>query len=115
MPYAAWRAIGSVGCARSDPLDFWSSSLAVPAQARNTNREQQILRCAQDDRVRAAVLSSYHPIVLSSCPFQLRESLLQPLEQRWYKAAKRAIAHHQHHVTRLCFSDDTLYELRHVG
>jgi hypothetical protein len=33
MPYAAGRAIGSPGCARSDPLDFWSSSIAVPALA----------------------------------------------------------------------------------
>ena len=31
MPYVAGRAIGSLGCARSDPLDFWSSSIAVPA------------------------------------------------------------------------------------
>ena len=34
MPYAAWRAIGSLGCARSDPLDLWSSSIAVPALAK---------------------------------------------------------------------------------
>jgi hypothetical protein len=27
MPYAAWRAIWRAGCARSDPLDLWSSSL----------------------------------------------------------------------------------------